>query len=305
MRLAVLGPPLALLVACGDPLPPLPIDAGALADAAPSEAGGPRYAVPMAVGMLPPSGLPELSGLVASRTHPDILWALNDSGNPAELYAIDTRGALRATYAIAGATNVDWEDLALADGMGGAQLLIADVGDNLARESDGARGRSDIQLYRVAEPDPAAGDATLVAERFDLVYPDRPWDCEAVFVDPRTGDVHFVTKSGSPAPVYVARAPLDPGMRTPLEREGELDFALVTAADMSGDGTRVVVRGYRAVRVWPLGADDGVVDALARPFLSAMSGSAAEAIAFEREGYGLYTVAEGSAATLFYLAWRP
>jgi len=292
-------------MACGEAPAVGTGDAGALSDAAPTDAGGPRYAVPVSVGALPPSGLPEVSGLVASRAHPGVLWALNDSGNPAAIFALDTRGALVATYTITGATNVDWEDLALSGGPDGAQLVIADVGDNLARDSDGARGRADIQLYRVAEPDPAAGDAMLAAERIDLVYPDRPWDCEAVFVDPRSGDVHLVTKSASPAPVYVARAPLAAGTRITLAREGTIDFALVTAADMSADGARVVVRGYRAVRIWDVGAADGIADVFARPFFSAMSGSAAEAIAFERDGYGLYTVAEGNAATLYYLAWRP
>ena len=305
MRPVAIASLLVSLAACGDAASNVTPDAGASIDAAPVDAGGARYAVPMPVGSLPPRGLPELSGLVASRAHEGVLWALNDSGNPAELFALDTRGALLATYAIAGATNVDWEDLALSVDAEGAQLVIADVGDNLARDSNGARGRADIQLYRVAEPDPAAGDATLAAERIDLVYPDRPWDCEAVFVDPRSGDVHLVTKSGAPAPIYVARAPLAAGAPLMLEREGELDFALVTGADMSGDGARVVVRGYRLVRVWELGAGDALAEVFARPFLPAMSGSAAEAIAFERDGYGLYTVAEGNAATLYYLPWRP
>ena len=296
---------LVFVAGCGAAPPGEGVDAGAPVDAAAVDAAAPRYAVPMAVGMLPPSGLPELSGLVASRAHAGVLWAVNDSGNPAELFALDLRGGRLATYAITGATHVDWEDLALSVGPDGAQLVIADVGDNLARETDGARGRADIQLYRVTEPDPAAGDATLAAERLDLVYPDRPWDCEGVFVDPRSGDVHFVTKSASPAPLYLARAPLVPGAPITLEREAMLDFSLVTAADMSADGARVVVRGYRLVRVWELGAADSIAAALARPFLPAMPGSAAEAIAFEREGYGLYTVAEGDAATLFYLPSGP
>ena len=305
MRLtaAVFG--LASLAACAESAGTPGPDAGAAdADAGP-DAGGPRYAVPEAVGRLPASGLPELSGLVASRSHADLLWAVNDSGNPAVLHALDLRGARRGTYTVEGASNVDWEDLALDVAADGARLYVADVGDNAARETDGASGRAAVQLYRVAEPDPAAGDATLRAERIDLVYPDRPFDCEAVFVDPRSGDVYLVTKSSSPAPVFVARAPLAPGTTVTLSPAGVIDLALATAADMSGDGTRVVVRGYRLVRAWTVPPAATLDTLFSRPFVAAMAGSAAEAIAFERDGYGLYTVAEGDAATLYHLAFRP
>ncbi len=270
-------------------------DAGELADA------GPHYGPPVQVGTLPASGLPETSGIVASRAQPGVFWVENDSGNPADIAAIDATGARLATIHLAGATNIDWEDISIDGRAGLEEIYVADAGDNLARTSDGAMGRASVRIYRIAEPDASAGDATVTPERFDFTYPDRPYDCEGVFVDHRTGDVYFVTKEPSPAEVFVARAPLDASASTTLTHVGTIDLSLATAADMSTDGARIVVRGYAVVRVFPLAPGGDVAAALVGPFLSAMSGSVAEAIAFEHDGYGMYTVAEGDAARLFYL----
>ena len=291
-----------------------PIDASTLdaasLDASPPDASttdattpsGTRYGIPLQVGTLPATGLPEVSGIVASRAHPGIFWVENDSGNPADIFAIDTSGALVATIHLDGAINSDWEDISIDSRAGVEEIYVADVGDNAARESDGARGRARISLYRLPEPDVAAADTTVTAERFDFSYPTRPYDCEALFVDHRSGDVYFVTKESSPAEVFVARAPLDASVTAVLTPVGTIDFALATAADMSTDGARIVVRGYTAVRVFPVAAGDDVATAFSSEFLTARSGASAEAIAFEHDGYGLYTVPEGNAARLFYIA---
>jgi hypothetical protein len=307
--------PLALalvLAACGTPATVVdaarsdagPADAGS-SDAGSSDAAsmvdaGARYGAPVIVGMLPATGLPEISGIVASRAQPGVFWVENDSGNPNQIFAIDATGALLSTLTLASATNVDWEDISIDRRDGVEELYVADTGDNAARTTDGASGRANVRIFRLPEPDAAAGDATVTPERFDFTYPDRPYDCEAVFVDHRTGDVYFVTKETSPAEVFVARAPLDASASTLLTHVGTIDVSLATAADMSTDGARIVVRGYALVHVYPVDGSD-VAASFASPFLTAMSGSAAEAIAFEHDGYGMYTVAEGDAARLYYL----
>jgi hypothetical protein len=280
-------------------------DARATGDARTDDASamGTHYGAPVQVGTLPASGLPETSGIVASRAHPGVFWVENDSGNPADVFAIDETGALLATIHVAGATNVDWEDISIDARAGVEEIYVADTGDNAARTSDGAMGRASVRIYRFPEPDASLGDATITAETLTFTYPARPYDCEAVFVDHRTGDVYFVTKEPSPAEVFVARAPLDPTATTLLTHVGTIDLAIATAADMSTDGARVVVRGYAVVRVFPVDAAD-VAASFASPFITAMSGSAAEAIAFEHDGYGLYTVAEGDASRLYYLPFE-
>jgi hypothetical protein len=71
-------------------------------------------------------------------------WAHNDSGNPAALYAITREGELIREYAVDGAPNVDWEDLATDDA---GHLYVADVGNNGGQ-------RKEVHVYRIDEPDP-------------------------------------------------------------------------------------------------------------------------------------------------------
>ena len=90
-----------------------PPDAVAL-DGAPLTAapfGGP---VPMGVVQYDP--LREASGLVASRSHPGVLWAHNDSGDDPRLYALTTSGRHLGVFTLDGAEARDWEDLAIGPG---------------------------------------------------------------------------------------------------------------------------------------------------------------------------------------------
>ena len=68
----------------------------------------------------------EASGCAASRTHPALLYTLNDSGGKNEIYALATNGTLVATYDIKGSHNNDWEDIAIGpcDGSGHAPDCI-------------------------------------------------------------------------------------------------------------------------------------------------------------------------------------
>ena len=267
-------------------------------DAARSDAGA-AYGPAMRLGALP-SVLPETSGLVASRAHAGVLWAENDSGNPPNAFAVDETGALLATITLTGATNVDWEDIALAPGASGDDLYLADVGDNAARTSGGTSGRASIRLYRLAEPDPSLGDQSLAAETIELRYPAAPHDCEAVFVDPTTGDAWLVTKEDTGlAHVMVARAPLSTSAPTTLEDVGTLDLVLATAADVRRDRSAVVVRGYGEVRVYDVVGGDFVAALGSPTWTRAPSGAPAEAIAFASNDRDLFTAPEGALAALF------
>lgn len=149
------------------------------------------------------TSLDEMSGLAASHRHAGVLWTLEDGGNPAELVAVDTSGRRRAALGIAGARNVDWEDLARFDWNGRPHLLVADVGDNDAL-------RPEVRLLAVAEPETLA-DATLppVWNR-RLVWSDGPRDSESVVVDAARGEILLVSKRTLPPRLYVAALPSAP-----------------------------------------------------------------------------------------------
>ncbi len=324
------------LVGCGDPVEPMPdaflatgTDAGSTSDApsastdapsasvdAPSSTSdapvigadspvtGSYAAAPVALGEL--TDVPETSGIVASRDHANIFWIHNDSGNPAEIYAIDRSANIVATIALDGASNQDWEDIAIVPVDGVDFLYIGDHGDNEARETEGASSSRSgtVRLYRIEEPDPADGDATVTATRIDLAYPDGPHDCEGMFVDPNSADVYLFSKvdSGS-ADLYRGSALAIPGPNT-LVHVASYDMLSITGADMSSDGARLAIRNYAQIRVFDVIGGDLAAALETTPLRPSTRGSAAEAIAFGPSTYDLYTIAEGDPSTLFEIAWE-
>src|SRR5689334_9017693 len=154
--------------------------------------------------------LTETSGIHTGVRNPGIGWVHNGSGETARVFALDGTGALRGTYSLTGATAVDWEDIAVVAGAtpGSGTIYAGDIGDN-------ALARSEIQVYRVAEPAvPTSGPAVTTAlsgvETLHLTYPDGPHDAETLLVDPATGDILVITKLlfGGTVGVYRAAAPL-------------------------------------------------------------------------------------------------
>lgn len=189
----------------------------------------------------------ESSGLVRSRTQPGILWTLNDSNNPPELFATDTLGTDRGVVRVAGAENVDWEALGIAHCGDADCLYPADVGDN--REN-----RSAVTIYRVKEPTAGRDSVVQPDQVLRVRYPDKPHNVEALFVSGNQ-DVFIITKSSSEPP-SVFRVP---GRAWPVgEATAELVQALpipsnessryfVTDATLSDDEHRVAIRTYRYI----------------------------------------------------------
>jgi hypothetical protein len=190
-------------------------------------------------------GIPEASGIAASRRTPGSFWAHNDSGAPV-IFAVDSDGTIKGRLRVTGASVDDWEDIAVAPCPQGSCLYIADIGDN-------GGTRRNITVYRV--PEPAPGDsATAPVEAFHAAYPDGPHDAESLFVA-GNADVFVITK-GDPGPIALYRFPrrLASGTTLPLERVGEpiagrnVDAKdRPTAADVSPDGRWVAVRTTKFV----------------------------------------------------------
>lgn len=264
---------------------------------------------PVAVaGTVGDPALVELSGLAASRAHPEVLWAHNDSGSEPVLHALGPDGAALGTYAVPGATAVDWEDLAIGPGPGGGApvLVVGDVGDNDAR-------RPTVALHRVAEPSAApdgTGGTLELVDTTEVAYPDGPADVEALVVDPDTGDVLLVTKDllgasrvlrvpagrlGGPDPVTAVDVG---GFQVPVDLAlgGGLPGTMVTGADAAPDGALVLVRTYQAVLVFERPAGQPLWAAFAAPPCRAPQADEpqGEAVAFTADGKAYVTISEGS-----------
>jgi hypothetical protein len=207
----------------------------------------------------------EASGIATSIVHPGVVYVQNDSGDSARFFALDVNtGRPVATYTVPSATNVDWEDIAVArDKRGVPSVWLADIGDNDA-------SRAEVRIYRVDEP---RGDAVGQPEVWRLRYPDGPHDAESLAVAPG-GAAFIVTKSllGSSA-VYAVPARPD-GVQT-LRKIGEIRFTLTgtpggpnlvgqltaTGAAFSRDGKLLAVRTYTDAYLWRV-VDGNVTAAL-------------------------------------------
>ena len=235
----------------------------------------------------------ELSGLVFSPSRRDLLWTLNDSGNSPSLLGVTSAGTTVAEVAVAGAQNVDWEDI--ATGPRGS-LLIGDIGDNLDE-------RPSIVVYRV--PEPSSSGSVAPAARYELRYPDGARDAEALLFDRASATIVIVSKSfGGSARVYVARHPSSRSVTT-LRRRGAFSLGPgepVTAGDVSADGRTIVLRTYDRAFVWRRRTGESVAAALRRRPCRAGADlgdeGQGEALALTRDGRAFLTVPEGETPPL-------
>jgi hypothetical protein len=266
--------------------------------------------------------LVETSGLAASRRNEGVLWGNNDSGDSARVIAFDVTGAARGVYDIAGAEAIDWEDMALGPGPHGEDYLyLGDIGDNSAE-------RAEIVVYRALEPDVgegASGGVINGAEALALRYPDTPHDAETLLVDPRSGSLIIVTKeliTGNAGVYEASAALLDAGGGT-LVNIGEIEKARLTPADtppddagplvrgvgylptggdISADGSLIALRTYATVWLFARAEDASIADAFAGAACEAPSAvePQGEALAFDANSTGYFTISEGANPPLHY-----
>lgn len=255
--------------------------------------GKPRAWAP--IGRLEHPALQECSGIVASRKHPGAFWVHNDSGHPAQLFAVDATGRhLAGPIEVVGAVNVDWEDIAM-DSAG--RLILADVGNNFSI-------RSDLRVYVLPEPALEAQTVT-VESSFRLAYSDqiqfpspvREYDCESVFAAGES--LFFFTKdrrSGFTR-LYEAEGP-GFGRDCFLVPVAEADIhGPATAADISPDGRRVALLSLRGLWLFEFSGEPRQLFGGAVRYLPIRMGQA-EAVAFDgpdavlivNEGRNLYRV---------------
>lgn len=182
--------------------------------ALPAGAVGPagRARAPERACTLPP-GLTEISGMAMSTKHPGVFYAVNDSGNTNQVFAVDcsgTAGQLKATYTLTGAANTDWEALAVGpDQAGNSRIIVGDIGDNFG-------SRSQITVHAFPEPEQLA-DTSVTATAANLAYSDGRHDAESLLAHPTTGQLYVASKlNGTAGTLY--QAPLPP----PTDQTGTL-----------------------------------------------------------------------------------
>ena len=206
--------------------------------------------------------LSEVSGLAVSRKTPGLLWVINDSSNPPELYGLSTQGELLKTYKIKGAINLDWEDLAGFRYKGEDFIVIADVGDNWSACPFST-------LYCVKEPAADTPGKVLELEwKMHFSYENGPQDCEAVAVDALHQKIYLLSKRTA-LPVlyelplemtdkkfmYTARAvatikPISGPIPKEQRKANGKHSSRPTAMDISADGNTLYILTYQHANVY-------------------------------------------------------
>ncbi|MEO8294624.1 MAG: hypothetical protein ABI613_03835 [Gemmatimonadota bacterium] len=236
--------------------------------------------------------LVESSALIRSQTQPGVFWTLNDSGNPAELFAIDTAGHDLGVFRVEGAENRDWESLGYARCGSRMCLYIGDTGDNRSRYPA-------VEIYRVPEPvirPGETGHAVRANGKITITYPDGPRDVEAMFVSPasdiyliskgRTGGVrlYMIRATTWTSPMAGTVAQFVETLPIPAGRGGRYQ---VTDASLAADGIHVAIRTYAFIYFFQLAAHHLTAES-SRPTCDAQ---------MDVQGEGIAWLADGTLAT--------
>ena len=200
------------------------------------------------VGTIQHPRITESSGLAVSRRNPDLFWTHNDGGGRRQLlYGMTRDGKPIAEFRVSGTVLSDWEDIA-ADDKG--RLFLADTGNN-----DGKR--QSIAVHEINEPDVKQTQAGIVTvtRSWNLRYPGKPFDCEALFVQGDFGYVISKVFDDERAEIYrfsltstAAYQTLEPVVEVKIDSP-------VTGADLSPNGDLLAVVAKNGAYVFRINGD--------------------------------------------------
>jgi hypothetical protein len=199
-----------------------------------------------------PRSLKEVSGTeIASGSQ--LIWMLNDGGNKANLFGLNTKGKIEKKLKI-NAKNNDWEDLT-SDPKG--NLYIGDFGNNLS-------SRENLTILKVNHKD-LKSDSLVEIERISFKYSDqkkypakkkqRYFDCEAFFF--YNDSLYLFTKSRvktnfGKTSLYKIPAKKGNHIATLIGSFNTCDdlSCWITSADISNDGTTVALLNHKSVWIF-------------------------------------------------------
>ncbi|XP_033764200.1 uncharacterized protein LOC117345264 [Pecten maximus] len=254
------------------------------------------------------NALDETSGLCASRVNPNILYSHNDKGDGPKVYAISAlTGELKTTIHVHGAHNYDWEDIACGpcDDNGGHCIYIGDIGDH---SGDGAHNI----IYKIREPVIRDSQEITVDVEAKLTFRWNPQqqDCETLMVDPQRniyviskvddgqGQLGVISSSAWNTPTvtvnvsHLVTLPLSTGSNDP------------TGGDISPNGQDILIQTHHQVFYWQKADGLSIRESLLQSPVGVQFhyNKHAEAVAWDADGRGYYTVSEGHHENLYYYA---
>jgi hypothetical protein len=270
--------------------------------AAVTPSGSPADVAPVVDRVVGDRRIGEASGMVSSVRHAGVVWMHQDSGHPAQVFAVGPDGRTVATVGLRGAQATDWESMAMTrDNAGRWMLAIGDIGDNRA-------ARADVRVLLAREPAALRNAKVPVLRTLRLRYPGGATDAETLVADPRNRRLYVVTKGLLGGELYAVPQQAWPGGGKasaesrvwPLELVARVDMSLVTDGTFLPDG-RLVLRNYGSMTVY---ADPTRADGTLAP-LSTMvlpEQPQGESVALGPGGTSLLVGSEGVRQPLMRLA---
>ena len=275
--------------------------------------GGPApcgdWSEPASAGYLARADISEASGLVASRSHAEVLWTHNDAGDAARVFALGADGSDQGELTLVdeegeamGAS--DQEDIAAGVGVDGSPwVYVGDIGDNEAR-------RTQVEVLAFEEPE-ALGDQEVEAQAIQLLYPDGPQDAETLLFDPLDNGLYILTKASNGLSQVYRADPHAPGSQE-LEWVGELELGgqdlpgsrILTGGDISADGGEIILRTASNLFAWTREAGASLMDTLGGSACRGPTPAEEQGESIAISGGDLYTVGEGVGATLWRMEAR-
>jgi len=235
----------------------------------------------------------EASGMAISLINEEAIWTHNDSGDKARIFLISTTAEYRMTCILEGATNRDWEDIAIAkDPINGqSKVFVGDIGDNRAVYPY-------YTIYVFDEPSITKNiDQSITA--FDKIiyrYSDGRRDAETLMVDPLSGDIYIVSKREKNVNVYQIKYPYNFTDTVIAEKVLTLPYTKIVAGDISSSGSEILLKSYNEIWHWSRSESQSIVEALSQtprqiPYIQEPQG---ESICWGKDAKSFYTMSEES-----------
>ena len=230
---------------------------------------GPVNDALVTLGTLKSKKITESSGLAQSHYIENAWWTMNDSGHGTEVFLFGNQGQTFAVCKLKEANNRDWEAMSSFQSEGKHFLMVADVGDNVAR-------RARCQLYIFEEPKfkpkkKKSFSKKLTTRMIEFRYEDGPRNCEAVACERDGESVYLIekifleTNKRRHPGIYKLALPVKKEavaaaqQSTPLvaKRIGSFPFRGVTGMAISPNGKRLAIRNYLTAHIFERGEIDG------------------------------------------------
>jgi hypothetical protein len=238
--------------------------------------------------------LNEASGLAASFQNEQFLWTHNDSGGENKIFLLNQDGKDLAEFTIRGASNRDWEDMAVCRHQNISYIYVADIGDN-------NKVFPNYTIYKFKEP--KLNNITFLTngvveeiEKINFQYADGSRDAETLLVEPTTQDIYIISKRDAKSRLYVIRFPYSQTATNSAQFLAELPFSGAVGGSVSPSGKEVLIKNYGKVFYWKKANNENLETLLQTkpielPYTAEPQG---EAIAWKADETGYFTLSEAA-----------